>query len=102
MVHLQNLISAERSIDSLPFISLGKRPLIVTIPPPIQLGDALLHALNKSVNRAHAMLRVLGATLERRQGDDAVVHDNSNLFGRGEGGVSARQHCSGEGSGDDR
>ena len=99
VVHLQNLIFVDRSIDSLPFISLGKRPLFVAVPPPVQLGDTLLHALYESVYRAHTILRVLGTTLEGRQRDDTVIYDDPNLFGRGEGGVGTRQHCSGEGTG---
>ena len=92
-VSLRDFFSAKRSIDCLPFISLRDRPIAMAVPTPVQLGDNLLHALDKSVNRAHTMLRVFGAALERRQGDDAVVYDNSDLLGRREGGVGARQHC---------
>ena len=93
MIPLQNLIPTDRPINRLPFITLWKIPLVVAMPYPVQLRNALLHALDKSVNRTHAILRVLGATLERRQGDDAIIYDDSDLLGRGEGGVSARQHC---------
>jgi hypothetical protein len=99
VVHLQNFISVDRSIGGLPFISLGKSPIFVAVPIPVQSGNNLLHALHESADRAHAVLRVFGTTLERRQRDDAVIYDNSNLFGRCEGGVGARQHCSGEGAG---
>ena len=90
VMHLRNIFSAERSIDRLPFISLGDGPVVVAVPPPVQLRDALLHALDKSANRAHPVLWVLGASLERRQGDDTVVYDDSDLFCRGEGGVGTR------------
>ena len=96
MVHLQDLIPADRSINCLPFIPLGDSPIIIAMPPPVQLGNTLFHALDESTNRAHAVLRVLRAALEWRQGDDAVIYDDSNLLGRGEGGVCAGQHCSRE------
>ena len=94
MVHLQDLISADRSVNRLPFIPLGDGPIFVAMPPPVQLGNTLLHALDKSANRAHAVLRVLRATLEWRQRNDAVIYDDSDLLGRGEGGVGAGQHYS--------
>ena len=90
---LQNLVPTDRPVNGLPFIPIGNVPLVMAMPYPVQLGNALLHALDKSVNRAHAILRVLGTTLERRQGDHAVIYDDSNLLGRGEGGVGARQYC---------
>ena len=95
-MHLRNIFSAQCSINRLPFISLGDGPVVVAVPPPVQLRDALLHALNKSANRAHPVLRILGTSVKRGQGNDTVVHDDSNLLCRGEGGVGARQHCSRE------
>lgn len=93
MVLLQKLFSAERPVDRLPFISLGDLPIAVAVPLPVQLGYALLHALNKPVNRTHAMFGVFWAALERKQGDDTVIYDHPDLLGRSEGGVGARQHC---------
>lgn len=93
IVHLQNIPPADRSINRLPFISLGDSPIAVAVPPPVQLRNALLHALDKSVDRTHAVFRVLGTAFERGQGDDAVIYDDSDLLGRGKGGVSAGQHC---------
>jgi len=92
-MHLQNLVPTDRPINRLPFIPLGDIPLVMAMPYPVQLGNGLPHALDKSVNRAHAILRVLGATLERRQGDHTVIYDDPNLLGRGEGGIGARQYC---------
>ena len=79
-MHLRNLVSTERSINSLPLISLGKSPFSVTVPAPVQLRDTLLQALDEPFDRTHAVLRVFGATLERRQRDDAVVYNDPNLF----------------------
>ena len=92
VVHLCNVISKNRSVDGMPFVSLGERPVSMAVPVPVQLGDGIFHALYKSVDRTHAVLRVFGATLEGRQRDDAVIYDDSNLLGRGKGGVCARQH----------
>ena len=37
VVHLRNLIDADRSIRGLPLVSLWKTPLSVTVPIPVQL-----------------------------------------------------------------
>jgi len=76
----QNLVFVDCSIHCLPLVSLGKSPIAVAIPRPVQLRNALLHALDKPIDRAHAVLGVIGATLERRQRDNAVIDDNPNLL----------------------
>jgi len=92
-MHLRKLFSAESSVNRPPFVSLGEGPIAMAVQVPVQFSYALFHTLHESVDRAHAVLRVLRTTLERRQGDDAVIYDNPNLLGRGEGGVSARENC---------
>ena len=96
-MHLQNLIPAYSTIDRLPLVAFGKSPVAVAVPRPVQFRNALFQTLNKPGDRAHAVLRVLRAALERRQGNDPIVHDNPNLFSRGEGGICTRQYCSREG-----
>ena len=35
MVHLQDIIFLDGSVDGLPFVSLGKSPIAVTVPVPV-------------------------------------------------------------------
>lgn len=36
-VHLQNIVSVDCPVDSSPFVTLGKSPIAVAVPIPVQL-----------------------------------------------------------------
>ena len=66
----------------------GDTPVTVARPEPVRLPDDFAHGFDKYGERAFSVL-VLGAAADAREGNNAVVYDDANLWVRGGG---AGQH----------